>query len=133
MSGKITASPELPVLTANIVPFLINYTGVADTHKYFSPSKRVLENTGKIEAQFRGLRLVGVESDLGLKLGYVCDLSEYLQLDPSGSGEAITCKQFVATHTFERLIVFGHEIPPVSSSKYCSIHELDLISEAVHS
>lgn len=132
MSGKISVPDDVSVLTANVVPFLVSHNGSANTHTYFTPSKTKLD-TGESEAQFRGLRLVGSRCDLGDKVGYVCDVSEYLQSDPQEPGEAVTCKQFVATHRFDELIAYGHEAPPPSNSKYRLIVELDMVSQAVHS
>lgn len=132
MSGKIVITDDVPELIANVVPFLINHNGDANTHTYFTPTKRSVDATGETEAQFRGLRLVGVESHLGNKAGYICDSSEFLQLDPSGNGDAVPCKQFVATHKFNKLIAFGHGAPPAHCSKHLLLQELDEISAAVH-
>lgn len=132
MSGKITVSSEIPLIIANVVPFLINHNGEANTQTYFTPMKKELP-TGMTEAQFRGLKLLGNDCALGEKTGYVCSVSEFLVPDPSGSGEPVTCKQFVATHKIDKLIAYGHEAPPPLQSKYKMIQELDLISDAVHS
>lgn len=132
MSGKIVFSEDVPELTVNVVPFLIDHNGEANTHTFFTPTKRLLEATGEMEAHFRGLRLVGVESNLGNKVGYICESSEFLQLDSSGNGDAVTCKQFVATHKFDKLIAFGHGAPPAHGSKHLLLHELDEVSNAIH-
>lgn len=131
MSGKIIIPDGLQDLTANVLPVLIHYNGEANTHTYFTPYKRTLPS-GETEAQFRGLRLLGKESLLGNKTGYVCEPSEYLQPNPSGSEEPITCKQFVGTMKFEKLVVFGHDTLPPSTGKHLLFHELDEIAEAIH-
>lgn len=132
MSGKLIFSDDTPELVANVVPLLINHNAEANTHTYFTPTKRLVEATGDTEAHFRGLRLVGVDVNLGHKIGYVCDSSEFLQPDPSGNGEAVTCKQFVATHKFDKLLAFGHGAPPAQGSKHLLFHELDEVSNAIH-
>lgn len=132
MSGKISIPDDVPVLTANVVPFLISHNDSANTHTYFTVSKIKLESTGEYEAQFRGLRLIGTQCDLGDKVGYVCDVSEYLKPDPVEAGATMTCKQFVATNRIEELLVYGHEAPPPSNSKYRLLQELDMVSQAVH-
>lgn len=132
MSGTISVSEDVPLLTANVVPFLINHNGEANTHTYFTPSKSERAN-GETEAQFRGLRLIGKDCDLGNKVGYICSASEFLRPDPAAPGGAVTCKQFVATHKFEKLVVFGHEAPPPKGSKHLILCELDVVAEAVHS
>lgn len=136
MTSKIVVSHEVPDVCVSVVPFSIQYTGNAETAKYFTPSKVTEKQRGReVEtAQFRGLKLAGETLELENKVGHILKCSEFLYHDESEVSDKITtAKQYSGVAKFHNLTVYGHDGPAPLNSKWKLIQEWEKIADVIHS
>lgn len=132
MSSEIIVNDSVPSFKANILPFQIQYTGEANTEDYFAPSKRPIDGNN-LEAQFRGIKVIGHPVELRSSKAYILSHSEHLVQDPSNPEEVKTAKQYTSVGRINDITLYGHDTLPPLNSKWELLQEWDSVSSAIHS
>lgn len=134
MTSQINVCNQVPLVRVNILPIAIQYTGPAETDKFFTTSVSLdVEGHKKVHtSQFRGLKLVGEEVNLRGKLGYILSSSEFMVQDTQ-LGEPMMAKQYSALARFDTINVYGHDNTVPLTSKWKLMREWDEIAQTIHS
>mmetsp|Transcript_1479 Transcript_1479/g.1600 ORF Transcript_1479/g.1600 Transcript_1479/m.1600 type:complete len:139 (+) Transcript_1479:23-439(+) len=138
MSDVINANKDVPTTHGNIIPCHIQYSGVANTKDYFTPSKKqeTLTTGEKVEvAYFRGCRLLGKNVNISNDYnGYLINKSESLaKVDDETSEDYITVNTYTPVARFEKFTVYGHDTIPELTNQWGLIQEWKEISDLIHS
>ncbi|OBA23909.1 ribonuclease H1 small subunit [Metschnikowia bicuspidata var. bicuspidata NRRL YB-4993] len=129
----IIHNADAPLAELNLVPCKIQYTGPSNTKDYFSASKKKEKWQDKevVIANFRGLKLIGENIQLGDKLGVVCNTSE-ISRENSEEGSVETLKELNPIAVFEKVIVYGHDSCPSENNKWKMLNEWEAIADAIN-
>lgn len=135
---KIVVGSQNEKLSANLVPFHIQYSGPANTKDYFTVTKQVevqADGTEVEVAYFRGCKLVGVNQELphGYK-GYLMNKNEVLQTTGQGPDQQFfSAKIYNTIGEFDKLIIYGHDQPGDAGSQWATLNEWQELSDIIHS
>lgn len=124
----ITVTDVDDVYTANIIPAHIQYTGPANTSKFFTPFKAT-DAQNNPTAQFRGLRLVGSEIQLPNHQAHVFSTSEQLVLE---DGDMKIQNNYISLAKIDKLVVYGHDGVPAKSSLLMTLLEWAEVANVLH-
>lgn len=138
MLDVIHTDIDVPTINANIIPCHIQYSGVANTKDYFTPSKKQETTTTGEQVEvsyFRGCKLVGKKVNLSENYtGYLINKSESLATAEEGSTEEYkTVNTYIPVAKFDEMIIFGHDSPAELTSQWGLINEWKEISDVIHS
>lgn len=134
MKTNVNIVKDVPLVNVNLVPCKIQYTGPSNTEEFFTPSKKSekWQEQDVVTASFRGLKFIGENIELKNKVGYICNSTETLEMNPDEPEKIETLKELKPVAKFEGITVYGHDSRPSENNKWKLLNEWDAVAEAIH-
>lgn len=138
MNSVIVHNSDLPVVTVNVIPAKIDYSGPANVDTHFTPSKTVDASSNEHKACFQGRELVGEEKSVDNYDAYVFHKSETLvrRDDANDYSDDVLDLQTTNTYTsiakVDKFVVYGHDSLP-SDANWHLVAEWIGTTEALNS